>query len=413
MSSLRNKLNGYLAAAIIAVMILFFAVDTGFSLYQPQRYDRVLPEYQLDITNGTVQVQRPASLSWNIAENGMTLGPSSQIRTEQNSYASLTFFEGTTVGLEPDTELFVSKLEGNRESQSYLVLLNQLSGKTRSQVTKLADDGYHFEVRTPAASVVARGTRFVTEVDRSGRTLVQTTEGNVNVGAQGEELAVPAGRQTEVQPGTPPQASVPLKNELIFVVDIPAVGVVVSPEGLSSGYLPDGSNLNQITDSRSWALGSSRHAIRLSDVKPGEYTVILHGVDEGVSQFTIEGLSEGISTFNYAGTCEVTEDSQYRLRLRVDVTGGSVGVQMIDARTVTAAAPGSMLDDAAILADDGGTSHSYQGSWYNLEVRYPESFGDSWQPDENSLKTNEVNQWAMFIFVAILCSSLPLVLRRR
>ncbi|MFA5317129.1 MAG: FecR family protein [Dehalococcoidales bacterium] len=413
MASLRKKLNNYLAATIIAILILFFAADTGFSLYQPQRYHQVLPEYQLNITNGTVQVQRPASLNWDIAEDGMTLGPSSQIRTEPDSYASLTFFEGTTIGLDPGTELFVSKLEGNRDSQSYLVLLNQMSGKTRSQVTRLADDGYHFEVRTPAASVVARGTQFVTEVDRSGRTLVQTTEGKVDVGAQGEKLAVPAGWQTEVEPGTPPQVSVPLKNELIFTVGIPAVGVVVNPEGLSSGYLPDGSNLNQITSSRSWALGNSQHAVRISDVKPGEYTVILRGVDEGISQFTIEGLSEGTSTFSYAGSFEVAEDDEYRLRLRADVINGSLGVQMINTRPIATGSPGLMLDNTAIVADDGGTSHSYQESWYNMEIRYSDDFGDSWQADESGFQASQVNHWAMFIFVAVLCAALPLVLRRR
>ena len=49
-----------------------------------------------------------------------------------------------------------------------------------------------------------RGTVFLVEVNTEGLTTVEVTEGTVSVGAQGEEVAVPAGYEASVDSGAAP-----------------------------------------------------------------------------------------------------------------------------------------------------------------------------------------------------------------
>jgi hypothetical protein len=68
----------------------------------------------------------------------------------------------------------------------------------------MADDGSRYQINTPSAVAVAHGTRFLVDVDKTGQTTEQTTEGLVSVIAQGEQVFVPAGLVAVVEPGATP-----------------------------------------------------------------------------------------------------------------------------------------------------------------------------------------------------------------
>ena len=166
----------------------------------------------LSTLTGRIELQNPGSSIWEEAETGMTIKAGSWVRTAPDSDAMLTFFNGTTVKLEPGTVLLVEQAEGVQENQPTIIVLKQQLGRTWSRVTKLTDPGSHYEIQTPSASALVRGTQFVTEVDEAGATSVQTIEGLVSVSAEGEEVFLPAGRQTTVEPGAPPSEPVPLSH---------------------------------------------------------------------------------------------------------------------------------------------------------------------------------------------------------
>jgi hypothetical protein len=72
----------------------------------------------------------------------------------------------------------------------------------------MVDSGSHYEIQTPSAVALVRGTRFLTEVSEAGETRVHTTEGLVSVTAQGGGVFVPAGEQTTVETGAAPSEPV-------------------------------------------------------------------------------------------------------------------------------------------------------------------------------------------------------------
>jgi len=195
--------------ALVLVMLLeglFLVGALSFAL--PTR--ALASQCTLTSLTGGVELQKPGLSTWEEAEDGVTLEAGSLVRTGPDSDALLTFFNGTTVKLDPGTVLEVKQAEGSQENQPTNIVLKQSLGRTWSRVTKLVDPRSHYEIETPSAIALVRGTLFVTEVDETGATRVQTIEGLVSVIAQGEEVYLPAGKQTMVAPGTPPSEPAPI-----------------------------------------------------------------------------------------------------------------------------------------------------------------------------------------------------------
>ncbi len=187
-----------IAGILIIALTLTLAVDTGLSLYDPGRYAHADSYCKLTVFSGTIEVQTPDNIAWKEAASGMLLEPNTRVRTRAGSYSLLTFGDGTTTKLDPDTDVLLSRLDTGTDNRPGATLVKQRSGKSWNQVATVADGQHRFEVQTASAGVVAHGTLFLVGVDESGRTLVQTTEGQVSVAAQGHEVSILAGEQTEV-----------------------------------------------------------------------------------------------------------------------------------------------------------------------------------------------------------------------
>jgi hypothetical protein len=326
-NKLRNRLGSTCATVILVGIALLLAIDVGFSLYNPDRLDDTLPVCRLDIISGSIKVQTKDTLTWEKAEDGMVLAPGSRVRTAPDSQASITFFQGTTTKLEPGTDLIVVKLDSDKDNQPDSVVLKQQSGKTWNQVAARADGDQYFLLQTSSADIKVRGTLFSTEVDESGKTLVKTNKGRVDVSAQGEEVQVNAGTQTEVEPGAPPAAPAPVppvSKELVFNISQSAIARIIEPGGSSTGYMPDGSPVNQISGSSLSAPGMLGSIIRIPEPDTGEYTIILNGVSDGTSTINIRGFSEGRNTFIHTETSNITAADQLVLKLHLDVLDGIV-----------------------------------------------------------------------------------------
>jgi len=322
---LKKRTGSICASVILIIIVIFLASDVGFSLYNPNRFTSTPPICTLNIISGNVEAQTKDTITWDKAEDGMILEPGSRIRTAADSHASLAFSQGTMTKIEPDTDLIISKLEGNQDTQPDNVVMKQLSGKTWNQVTKLPDESYHFQIKTSSADVNVRGTLFSTEVDESGKTLVQTTDGCVNVSAQGREVEVYSGQQTEVEPGAAPSVPAPMppaRNELVFTIDKSAAGLVIDPCRSKTGYLPDGSPLNQISGSHLSPPEEPGQVIRIREPNMGEYTIVMHGISDGEHSYTVEGFTEGKRAFIQAESCNITTANETILKLHLDVLNG-------------------------------------------------------------------------------------------
>ncbi|MFC2004767.1 FecR domain-containing protein [Chloroflexota bacterium] len=280
----------------------------------------------LSILSGSVRIQNPGLDTYQEGFDGMTLNTGTQIETASDSHALLTFFEGSTIKLEPNTSLEIQQVEYSDE-QPTMIILKQWLGRTWSRVTKMVDSGSQYEIETPTATAIVRGTLFTTEVTETGFTTVATTEGLVSVAAQEQEVYVPANQKVEVEKGTAPSKPAALpspKSEIIVIINGPAVGSISDPTGSSTGILPTGLEFNQIQDSYSSHPTEDTQIITIAEPVNGQYTFTFRHLTEGKTGYRIQGKTYDKINFNYTGSLDIKKDSGYLVHLDLQVDEGEI-----------------------------------------------------------------------------------------
>ena len=198
--------------ATIAVMVAVIAVTLGVATFRspaPAATSSLATECTLTILSGTVNINTPDAAAAYPGVNGMTLDAGTTVSTSEDGNALLTFFEGSELQLEPSTTVEITEVS-EAANHAIAITLTQMAGNTWSHVTKMIDRYSKYEIHTPSAVALVRGTRFLTSVDVNGQTKVETAEGLVSVKGDGEEVYVPVGKKTIVKRGFTPTVPVSL-----------------------------------------------------------------------------------------------------------------------------------------------------------------------------------------------------------
>ena len=199
---LRSKTT-ILCTAVIGVFALIVTMVMAMPTTGSSQSSSLLSNCTATVVSGKFWIQSTTSNTWQEGTNGMVLAAGSVIRTDTESQVILTFFEGSTIKLEPNTAIKIEQLNNKVEGYS-TVLLQQFFGRTWSLVVKMTDIRSRYEIQTPAANAMVRGTSFLVEVGDHGLTSVGVAEGVVVVAAQGAEVSVPAGFESTVNNGMRP-----------------------------------------------------------------------------------------------------------------------------------------------------------------------------------------------------------------
>ena len=222
----------------------------------------------LTILSGSVAI-RAAGKDFAPAEDGAILATGDAVRTGPDGRAVLTYFEGTTVEIEPSSELTIDRATAGTDGSTVL-LMTQNVGRTWHVVTHLLSGNSRYEVRTPASTASVRGTQFeVAVIDDS--TTVTTAEGRVATSdpAQTAEVLVTPGLTTTTKKGHPPTPPVPApepERRVTVTVADPNT-LIVDPLGRANGF-KDGKLVIQTP-------GAS---VRIVD---GKLVVTLHNMPDG------------------------------------------------------------------------------------------------------------------------------------
>src|SRR5688572_12946375 len=95
--------------------------------------------------------------------SGSTLTVGDRVFTGPNGLAKLTFFQGSEVDIEPDSEVMVQEMS-QRPGGASTVGIGQAVGGTISRVASLFNPASRFQITTPSAVAVVRGTEVQTTV---------------------------------------------------------------------------------------------------------------------------------------------------------------------------------------------------------------------------------------------------------
>src|SRR5688572_14980552 len=161
----------------------------------------------LEVLDGAVAVSRDGN-TFVMGQDGDMLQEGDVIRTGEGAHAVLTFFDGSVIELEPDSEIRVETLQAT-SAGDLLMTMQQTIGRSWHVVSRTLSPNSKYEVRTPAATAAVRGTAFLVTVTAQGAANVQTTDGVVAMVSRGQEVLVPAGFQSNVPPGGVPEPTTP------------------------------------------------------------------------------------------------------------------------------------------------------------------------------------------------------------
>ena len=241
----------------------------------------------LTVISGDVQTRFGGS-GFASATDGAVLYVGSTVRTSSDARAVITLFEGSTIELEPASDITIE--EAVSRSGSTIVQLAQSLGRSWHVVTHLTTADSRYEVRTPAATASVRGTAFEVAVDDGligPSTTVTTTEGRVataDTGGSGEVL-VAADQVTTVRANTAPEPprSAPEAQRVVSVAVMSESSLVVDPLGRANGF-KNGKFFAQTPGAR----------VHMQD---GAIVVTLPNVPDGVFSTTVAtGAAATVST---------------------------------------------------------------------------------------------------------------------
>ena len=301
----------------------------------------------LTIIRGEVAVQPPDAPSFRAALDGDVVVAGTAVRTGEDAYAVITYFEGSTVSLDPATTLVIRALSLDPDG-STTIQMEQPAGRTWHAVQRLLSDGSRYELRTPSATAAVRGTAFSVQVVTAPGgevvTVVQTTEGAVATRKvaepgqpePGEEVVVREGFRTTVAPSAPLQEPEPAPEpERTVTVSLDAdAGIVLDSLGRANG-VKDGKIVLQTPGARVDVVGGQL-VVRLPDIPDGRVAAVLDEARRGRAVEVVTTVVQG----------GVVVD---RVQERIVVSGGGVAAAAIELRSGAGAAA---VERAPVTADE-------------------------------------------------------------
>ncbi len=214
------------------------------------------------------------------------------VTTGRQSSLALRFADGSRLMLGPETRVSMDTLSAFGEAGMVDTRVRVQYGRVESEVEPLQGTGARFQITTPAAVTMVRGTGFRVGVESvSGLTRNEVMKGRVAVDGGGESLDVDAGFGTMIEPGKPPLKPRPLLtppdiSSLGVEMDLPAAplrwpgleGAEAYRVQLLRGEPGAGVIVEQVLATPEFTLPK---------VTPGSYRIRVRGIDE----LGLEGLS--------------------------------------------------------------------------------------------------------------------------
>ena len=168
---------------IVAAVVLIVTLALGFgsSAVLAPEADALVSVSTLTVVEGAVLISH-GGVPFTPGQAGEVVTAGDRIRTGAGAAAEITYFEGSSVRLEAETEIMVESLR-TAADRGTVVAMMQTLGRTWHVVTKLVSGSSRYEVRTPSSTASVRGTIFAVEVriEADGPSATVTTSEGVVV----------------------------------------------------------------------------------------------------------------------------------------------------------------------------------------------------------------------------------------
>ncbi len=186
-------------AALIILLVFVIAAGVGLYVAGPRGAQAAV----LTDAVGLLEISdNGIGGDWHAVSSGDQVRTGQRIRTGDESWVTLEFFEGTQTTLAPNTDVVLDTIDGNWGNELQVELI-QNRGVTNHEVIPLHGDQASYQVLTPSGEASVRGTTFKVLVEDSGESLYTVETGEVLVSKNGMETNVAAGQGVITELGAP------------------------------------------------------------------------------------------------------------------------------------------------------------------------------------------------------------------
>jgi hypothetical protein len=302
----------------------------------------------LTILAGAAQVQPPGASAFAPASDGQTVAVGARVRTGPGGRAVLTFFDGSTATLDPETEISLDRVEPSGNQGGLLTGVGLTVGRVWAQVTSLVERGSSIEVQAGSATAVGRegvtGFRVLPDGtvvcwDIAGAPMrIRTPTGEVELVAE-QQITFPPGHVT----------ATPVPREfgpglLEVVTTGPVLARLVDPDGLTVGFPLSDLVVNQVVDAGTSLPNVQPRFFRMPGPDPGLHRLILESDGSGPYSVRVALWLENAPLFERQWTATATPGEKLLADLTIEgQTGAPTGARLDDPRPLTGEPPGRFI----------------------------------------------------------------------
>jgi hypothetical protein len=283
----------------------------------------------LTVLGGAVELLRGDS--GQPAASGTSLAVGDRIRTGPGSRALITFLDGTTVTVEPRSEVTVREMDvGGRERSRIQILIT--AGTVWARIANLLGGRGTVSLASNTRAAIAHDGQIGAEQRLDGSFACWTRAGTVQlVDTAGATLGLlePGRKATFPARGDPVTESFSVHRSMLEITARgPVWPLVVMPDGVRlAGFVPPGIEVNQVFGSLTARGPDQTWTVEVPAGLPGPYEVFLSGIADGPFVVTVTGRVRGRDVYGRKWTGTIARGQR--------LVGGVV--QDFDPKSVAAA----------------------------------------------------------------------------
>lgn len=269
----------------------------------------------LSILASPVQHVPAGSTQKQAAKDGMNVKMGDRILTGSKAMALITFLDGSTLTVQPESDITVTQADIVSGSPS-TVKIGINFGTVWARVVKMADARSTFSLESNAASASVDAGLIGGKVNNNGSFECWTRVGITTVkDEEGQRyLTMVPGQKTIVQPGMfnarfgfrldPDPVPQPFSvNQSVLIIEtssnvLPLVQM--AEMGQSAGFVAPGIEVNQVFGSFTGETVENGHIVEVPGGVTGPFKLMLEGISSGAFTVSVAGLYNGEEIYRHA-----------------------------------------------------------------------------------------------------------------
>lgn len=254
--------------------------------------------------------------------DGMNLAEGDRVKTGAGGLALITFLDGSTITVLPQTDVTVKQTGGDRGKAGIRMLIN--AGRVWARVVQAAGRRAPLSLESNEYAATAHDGLIGAENTAEGF-MCWSRRGEVRLTDRSgqTDVVVMAGRRAKARFGMPavPEPFVPSASVLEVRTTGPVVPMVKMPDGqVAAGFLAPDVEVNQVFGSLTSGDGK-RWLVEVPGGIEGPYTIVLTGTDAGAFTMKVSGRYAGMAVYHQEMKGEARRGERLATRVTHDVSG--------------------------------------------------------------------------------------------